>query len=114
MFRTTPEVAPARYYYTRDTTLAGPLRSVPLVRRPFDQICWQPSITPKSATRYSRAEGRVEPTTTQDYQARGNNYYDNDKTLTGKLLRLIKDAREKFRGRLCTWSAAACDGSRGR
>ena len=29
----------------------------------------------------ARAQGRVEPTTTQDYQARGNNYHDNDKTL---------------------------------
>jgi hypothetical protein len=47
----------------------------------------------------ARTQGRVEPTA-QNYQARGNNHYDDDKTLTGKSFPLkIKSAREKFRGR---------------
>jgi len=50
----------------------------------------------------TRAQGRVEPTT-QGYQARGNNYYDDDKTLTKKLLRLNqRRPREISRALCCT------------
>jgi hypothetical protein len=47
----------------------------------------------------ARAQSGVEPAS-QGLQARGNNYYDNDKALKEKSFPLkIKSAREKFRGR---------------
>jgi hypothetical protein len=59
------------------------------------------------------AQSRVEPAS-QGLQARGNNYYDNDKTLREKSFPLkIKSARVKFAGALLyvadcnAWAAIA-------
>ncbi len=62
----------------------------------------------------ARAQSRVEPTTTPDYQARGNNYYDNDKTLTEKSLRLNQRRPREISRALCCTHVAACDGWSGR
>jgi hypothetical protein len=56
----------------------------------------------------TRAQGRVEPTT-QGLQARGNNYYDNDKTLKEKSLRLNQKRPREISRALCCTHVAACD-----
>ncbi len=80
MFRTAPKVAPARYYYTGTPAMVDPEgRTVSLsaIRPDMPATIYYTKV----GDRVTGAQGRVEPTT-RGLQARGNDYYDNDKTLT--------------------------------
>ena len=112
MFRTAPNVAPTRYYYTRDTAIVDPEGRT---------VSWSAIRPDMPATIYYTKVGDrvlvrkvVLSQPASGYQARGNNYYDNDKTLTEKSLRLNQRRPREISRALCCTHVAACDGWSGR
>ena len=77
-FRTAPDAAPVRYYYTKDTTILDPEGRV---------VTWSAIRPDLPATIYYTTVG--EPAC-HDLQARGNDYH-NDKTVGNDKARMTND-----------------------